>query len=200
MKHRIYYIIAILLFLVACRSHRNEEKAVRLYEDGIEQETSQPDSAAYLFRRALSFTHPYSDLSVELHLRLGNLLRTHHLYNRALDEHKLALKESTPNRPTALTAKALREVGKDYLYQNHPDSALQYIQKALTLSEAAARRKAPNLWKTRSRHDRNGCRTQQPVGRIQRAERSRTRHTARIQSYRLIDRQHTDIPHIFRHR
>ena len=138
MKHRIYYIIAILLFLVACRSHRNEEKAVRLYEYGIEQETSQPDSAAYLFRRALSFTHPYSDLSVELHLRLGNLLRTHHLYNRALDEHKLALKESTPDRPTALTAKALREVGKDYLYQNHPDSALQYIQKALTLSEAAA--------------------------------------------------------------
>ena len=88
MNSRICYIVILLCFF-ACHSDRYQEKATRLYEYGIEIESFQPDSAAYLYRRALSLTSPNSDLSVALHLRLGNLLRTHHLYNRALEEHSI---------------------------------------------------------------------------------------------------------------
>ena len=137
MNSRICYIVILLCFF-ACHSDRYQEKATRLYEYGIEIESFQPDSAAYLYRRALSLTSPNSDLSVELHLRLGNLLRTHHLYNRALEEHTIALKECMANDSTKYTARALREVGKDYLYKNSPDSALGYIKEALSLSEAAS--------------------------------------------------------------
>ena len=137
MNSRICYIVILLCFF-ACHSDRYQEKATRLYEYGIEIESFQPDSAAYLYRRALSLTSPNSDLSVALHLRLGNLLRTHHLYNRALEEHTIALKECMANDSTKYTARALREVGKDYLYKNSPDSALGYIKEALSLSEAAS--------------------------------------------------------------
>lgn len=111
MNSRICYIVILLCFF-ACHSDRYQEKATRLYEYGIEIESFQPDSAAYLYRRALSLTSPNSDLSVALHLRLGNLLRTHHLYNRALEEHTIALKECMANDSTKYTARALREVGE----------------------------------------------------------------------------------------
>ena len=137
MNSRICYIVILFCFF-ACHSDRYQEKAIRLYDYGIEIESFQPDSAAYLYRRALSLTSPNSDLSVALHLRLGNLLRTHHLYNRALEEHTIALKECMANDSTKYTARALREVGKDYLYKNSPDSALGYIKEALSLSEAAS--------------------------------------------------------------
>ena len=137
MNPRICYIVILFCFF-ACHSDRYQEKATRLYEYGIEIESFQPDSAAYLYRRALSLTSPNSDLSVELRLRLGNLLRTHHLYNRALEEHTIALKECMASDSTKYTARALREVGKDYLYKNSPDSALGYIKEALSLSEAAS--------------------------------------------------------------
>lgn len=137
MNVRVCYIV-ILLFLFACHSEHHQEKAIRLYEYGVEIESFQPDSAAYLYRRALSLTGTKSSLSVELHLRLGNLLRTHHLYNRALEEHIIALKESMAIDSVKYTARSLREVGKDYLYKNCPDSALGYIKEALLLSTAVS--------------------------------------------------------------
>ena len=138
MNSRICYIVILFCFF-ACHSDRYQEKAIRLYDYGIEIESFQPDSAAYLYRRALSLTSPNSDLSVALHLRLGNLLRTHHLYNRALEEHTIALKECMANDSTKYTARALREAASDTLEMTAAHNNLSVVYGELKDLEQATK-------------------------------------------------------------
>ncbi len=121
-------------------SHR-ESEAQRLFDYGVELECRNvPDSAVYAYRKAIDLLGDgnTSELTIDLHLRLGNLLRTHHLYGRALQEHRMALKAGKRIDCPIGVAKAMREVGKDFLYQESPDSALVYICGALALAEQEA--------------------------------------------------------------
>ena len=129
----------ILLVLLSCNNASHKEaEAQRMFDYGMKLESDNvPDSAVYFYRKAIDLIgeDKPSELLVDLHIRLGNLLRTHHLYGRALQEHRLALDVSKQIDHSSCIVKTMREVGKDFLYQNRPDSALIYIQRALILAE-----------------------------------------------------------------
>lgn len=135
----IFCCIVVLLFLLSCQNHCNEG-AQYLYERGKALETVHPDSAAYYYRKALDCAdvHSMPLLVISIHWQLGDLLRTHHLYNRALDEHQKALLLCEELQEAACMPRSLREVGKDYLYKEQPDSALIYITQALQYATAVA--------------------------------------------------------------
>lgn len=132
-------IVVLLLFAMSCRERCNDD-AQCFYDRGMVIETVHPDSAVYYYRKALECADVRSNpqLVISIHWQLGDLLRTHHLYNRALEEHQKALQLSYERPETESLPRSLREVGKDFLYKELPDSALAYIMQALKCAEDVA--------------------------------------------------------------
>lgn len=132
-------IVVLLLFAMSCRERCNDD-AQCFYDRGMVIETVHPDSAVYYYRKALECADVRSNpqLVISIHWQLGDLLRTHHLYNRALEEHQKALQLSYERPEIESLPRSLREVGKDFLYKELPDSALTYIMQALKCAEDVA--------------------------------------------------------------
>ncbi len=106
-------------------------ESARLFE-----KSEQPDSAVFLYRKTIKALSDTGSLAIKSHIRLGSLLRKHHLYERALAEHRHALSAASEISDKRLMSHALRELGKDYLYIHEPDSAIAIATRTLSLAEA----------------------------------------------------------------
>lgn len=135
---RTTFLICLLFVLLSCQSHKQETLA-RLSFAKAEQYARQQnaDSAIIFYQDAIDRFPYFSNDSLKGHIynRLGRFYTNNSLYQDAQRLFRAAWSFNQKLEDKTLASRSLRGIGKNFAFLSQSDSALAYMQKALSLAD-----------------------------------------------------------------
>ncbi|MGN0036698.1 MAG: tetratricopeptide repeat protein [Bacteroidaceae bacterium] len=132
------FLICPVLAFLSCQSHKQETLARQSFAKAEQYARQQnADSAVIFYQDAIDRLAYSSNDSLKGHIynRLGRLYTNNSLYQDAQQLYRTAWSFSQKLEDKTLASRSLRGIGKNFAFLSQPDSALAYLQKALSFAD-----------------------------------------------------------------